>query len=124
LTARVTACMHNDAMSSLDDRGREVAPEGESDVAAESDRATEQPRLYKVLLLNDDYTTMDFVVKVLMDVFHHPEDKAIEIMLSVHQNGVGLAGVYTHEVAETKAAKVTALARQSEFPLRCVLEPA
>ena len=67
---------------------------------------------------------MDFVVKVLMDVFHHSEERALEIMLKVHTEGVGRAGVYTYEVAETKAAKVTALARAAEFPLRCGLEPA
>ncbi|HEY3355728.1 MAG TPA: ATP-dependent Clp protease adaptor ClpS [Polyangia bacterium] len=112
-------------MARIDDRapGEDLTPAGESDVA-ESDLEPEQPRRYKVLLLNDDYTTMDFVVMVLMDIFHHPEDKAVEIMLSVHQNGAGLAGVYSYEVAETKVSKVTALAREHEFPLRCALEPA
>ncbi len=96
----------------------------ESDVATQAEKKLQKPRLYKVLLLNDDYTTMEFVVKVLISVFHHPEDKAVEIMLHVHHNGVGVAGVFTYEVAETKARKVHELARQEEFPLRCSLEPA
>ena len=97
--------------------------EEEAGVATESEKKPQKPRLYKVLLQNDDYTTMEFVVKVLMSVFHL-EEKAVEIMLHVHHNGVGVAGVFTYEVAETKAKKVHELARQEEFPLRCTLEPA
>ena len=93
-------------------------------VATQDEKKPQKPRLYKVLLLNDDYTTMEFVVKVLISVFHHEEEKAVEIMLHVHHNGVGVAGVFTYEVAETKANKVQELARQEEFPLRCALEPA
>jgi len=96
----------------------------ESDVATEPKQRLERPRLYRVLILNDDYTTMEFVVMVLMNVFHHPEDRALEIMLHVHHNGVGEAGVFTFEVAESKVKKVTELARQNEFPLRCEMEPA
>lgn len=98
--------------------------EEEAGVATESGKKPQKPRLYKVLLQNDDYTTMEFVVKVLMSVFHLDEEKAVEIMLHVHHNGVGVAGVFTYEVAETKAKKVHELARQEEFPLRCSLEPA
>ena len=83
-----------------------------------------KPRLYKVLLHNDDYTTMEFVVWVLQTVFHHDEATATGIMLHVHHNGVGVAGVYSHEIAETRASKVEALAREHEFPLRCSLEEA
>jgi ATP-dependent Clp protease adaptor protein ClpS len=77
-----------------------------------------------VVLLNDDYTTMEFVVMVLMTVFNHPEARAVELMLRVHHEGAATAGVYSREVAETKVSKVTELARQHEFPLRCALEPA
>lgn len=98
--------------------------EEEAGVSTETEKKTEKPRLYKVLLLNDDYTTMEFVVKVLISVFHLEEEKAVEIMLHVHHNGVGVAGVFTYEVAETKVEKVHELARQEEFPLRCALEPA
>lgn len=96
----------------------------DSDVATESKQRLERPRLYRVLILNDDYTTMEFVVMILMNVFHHPEERAVEIMLHVHHNGVGEAGIYTFEVAESKVKKVTELARQYEYPLRCELEPA
>ena len=81
-----------------------------------------KPALYKVLFHNDDYTTMEFVVWVLMSVFHHDEATATGIMLHVHKLGVGVAGVYTRDVAETRAAKVEALARTHEFPLRCSVE--
>ena len=81
-----------------------------------------KPPLYKVLLHNDDYTTMEFVICVLMSVFHHEEATATGIMLHVHKNGVGVAGVYARDVAETRAAKVEALARAHEFPLRCSVE--
>jgi len=75
-----------------------------------------------VLLHNDDYTTMDFVVQVLQSVFNMPEDQAIQVMLNVHVKGIGVAGVYTYEVAEMKVAKTTAMAREQEFPLLCTIE--
>jgi ATP-dependent Clp protease adaptor protein ClpS len=83
-----------------------------------------EPTLYKVVLLNDDYTTMEFVVALLIHVFHHDDSSAQAIMLHIHQNGVGIAGVYTYEVAETKVATVMELAEKAEFPLQCTLEPA
>jgi len=89
-----------------------------------TERKLKKPKLYKVLLHNDDYTTMEFVVFVLQGIFHHPEAEAVQIMLHVHKNGIGVAGVYTYEVAETRVAQVEALARQHEFPLRCSLEEA
>ena len=78
--------------------------------------------MYKVLIHNDDYTSMDFVVAILMQIFGKTEAVAEEIMLNVHTNEVGVAGLYTHEIAETKLAIVHQLAEQSEFPLRCSLE--
>jgi ATP-dependent Clp protease adaptor protein ClpS len=87
-------------------------------------RKLKRPKLYKVLLHNDDYTTMEFVVFILMTVFHRSETDAVHIMLHVHKNGLGVAGVYTYEIAETRVAQVEALARQHEFPLRCSLEEA
>ncbi len=92
-------------------------------VITETERKVEKPPLYKVLLHNDDYTTMDFVVYILRAIFRHSEAEAFRIMLSVHQRGVGVAGVYTYEVAETKAAKTMRLARENEFPLLCTVEP-
>jgi ATP-dependent Clp protease adaptor protein ClpS len=81
-----------------------------------------RPTLYRVLLHNDDYTTMEFVVHVLQSVFNHPEAEATAIMLHVHRKGIGVAGVYPYEVAETKVEKVHSLARAHEFPLRCSME--
>jgi ATP-dependent Clp protease adaptor protein ClpS len=83
-----------------------------------------KPRMYKVLLHNDDYTTMEFVVYVLQGIFHHSEAEAMQIMLHVHKNGVGVAGVYTREVAETRIGQVEALARANEYPLRCSMDEA
>jgi ATP-dependent Clp protease adaptor protein ClpS len=105
------------------EKQREFWDEGETEVATDVDRKVEPPRLFQVLLHNDDYTTMDFVVMILMDVFHHSEKQAIEIMLRVHYQGIGLAGVFPYDIAETKVHKVAELARQAEFPLRCSLEP-
>jgi ATP-dependent Clp protease adaptor protein ClpS len=98
------------------------APQHEEAVKPESKRKIEKPPLFKVLLHNDNYTTMDFVVFVLVDVFHHSDINAIRIMLQVHNRGVGVAGVYTREIAETKIAKVTRLARDFEYPLLCTME--
>jgi len=83
---------------------------------------TAKPPLYKVILLNDDYTPMEFVVEVLKAVFHRQHAEATRIMLHVHQNGMGVAGVYPFEVAETKVHSVEELARQAEYPLKCVME--
>jgi ATP-dependent Clp protease adaptor protein ClpS len=83
-----------------------------------------EPPLYNVILLNDHYTTMEFVVQILEQVFRKSTVEAMDIMLSVHQKGSGIAGVYPREIAETKVATVTHLARKEGFPLRCVAEPA
>ena len=93
-------------------------------VKTQAERKVERPRLYNVLLHNDDYTTMEFVIMILMTVFHRPEAEAVRIMLHVHTRGVGVAGVYPREVAEARVAKVTRIAREHEYPLRCSMEPA
>jgi ATP-dependent Clp protease adaptor protein ClpS len=82
-----------------------------------------RPALYKVLIHNDNYTTREFVVDVLRNIFHHTETDATRIMLFVHHQGVGVAGVYPYEVAEVKARRTEQLAREHEFPLRLTLEP-
>jgi ATP-dependent Clp protease adaptor protein ClpS len=83
---------------------------------------TKKPSLYRVLLLNDDYTPMEFVVYVLERFFQKSREEATTIMLHVHQNGVGVCGVFTYEVAETKVAQVLDLARRHEHPLQCTME--
>ena len=88
-----------------------------------SDPKHERPRMWRVLLHNDDYTTQDFVVWVLETVFHKPTAEAFDIMLSVHRSGMGLAGVYTHDVAETKLKTTRQLAEEHEFPLLVTMEP-
>src|SRR3954469_17890987 len=84
---------------------------------------TKKPELFKVLLLNDDYTTMDFVVEVLENVFNKAPAEAYRIMMAVHTQGQGLCGVYPYEVAETKVATVVELARSNGIPLRAAMEP-
>lgn len=83
---------------------------------------TKKPSLYKVILLNDDYTPQEFVVWLLEVVFNKSPEEATRIMLHVHQNGVGICGIYTFEVAETKVAQVMELARRNEHPLQCIME--
>ncbi len=96
----------------------------EESAVAESETAekVEQPPLYRVLLHNDDFTTMEFVVWVLESVFGMAEEQAIQVMLNVHVKGIGVAGVYTYEVAETRVERTTALAHEHEFPLLCTME--
>ena len=91
-------------------------------IAVKSSPKTRKPSMYKVLMLNDDYTPMEFVVSVLQSIFLMSQEKAMQIMLHVHQRGVGICGVYTFEVAETKANQVMDLARASEHPLQCAIE--
>ncbi|MBI1879429.1 MAG: ATP-dependent Clp protease adapter ClpS [Chloroflexi bacterium] len=100
-------------------------PEEEGGVATEQETQpkVDKPRMYKVLLHNDNYTTMEFVVMVLIAVFHKAETEAVRIMLDVHHHGIGLAGVYQRDVAETKIQRVLQLAQQAQFPLMCTMEP-
>jgi ATP-dependent Clp protease adaptor protein ClpS len=95
-----------------------------TDTRTRTERKLKKPRMYKVLLHNDDYTTMEFVVYILRNVFHRSETDAVRIMLHVHRNGIGVAGAYPREFAETRVAQTEGLARQHEFPLRCTLEEA
>jgi len=93
-------------------------------VVADRKSRLEEPPLYKVLLHNDDYTTMDFVVMVLEMVFHKDRTEATRVMMNVHHRGVGVAGIFTRDVADTKVAIVHELAISNEFPLKCSLEKA
>ena len=110
-------------MSNQDDDGRE-----ERDVRhdglllAEPKVKTKRPSLFKVVLLNDDYTPMDFVVFLLKDIFHRTHEESIGIMLEIHHKGEGVCGVFTRDVAETKAELVITLSRRNEYPLQCRVE--
>ncbi len=92
------------------------------EVLERTKQETKKPELYKVFLLNDDYTTMDFVVEILEDVFHKQPAEAFRIMMQVHTQGKGLCGVYPFEVAETKVATVVERARENGYPLRAAME--
>lgn len=97
--------------------------EGEGGVVTIKKKKTELPRRYKVLLHNDDYTTMEFVIHVLKRHFHKTDAEAQELMLKVHHEGVAVCGVYTYEVSETKVHKVTKEAEEEGHPLLCTMEP-
>lgn len=99
-------------------RGLKIGEELEEKQKQEAKR----PPLYRVFLLNDDYTTMDFVVSILEKIFHKNPVEATQIMLHVHRNGKGLAGVYSREIAETKIALVHEISQTSGFPLKCMME--
>jgi len=101
------------------DRGGEGPNTG---VSVKARPKTRKPAMYKVLMLNDDYTPMEFVVHVLERFFQKSRDEATRIMMHVHRRGVGVCGVFTYEVAETKVTQVMDLARQNQHPLQCTIE--
>lgn len=103
-------------------KGDQGAGQGEILTQRETETRTRKPSMYKVILLNDDYTPMEFVVELLKVVFHKPHPEATRIMLHVHQNGMGVAGVYPFEIAESKVKTVEELSREHQFPLKCVME--
>ena len=98
--------------------------DGELGVATKTRTRTKTPSPYKVLMLNDDYTPMEFVVHVLQSIFKMGLEDATRVMLHVHQRGVGVCGIFSYEVAETKVAQVIDYARQNQHPLQCTLEKA
>ena len=95
-----------------------------SETGTKTDQEIWEPKMCRVILHNDDYTTMDFVIDVLISVFHKPAAEAMQIMLDVHKKGKGICGVYTYDIAATKVAHVHELAMRREFPLKCSLEEA
>ena len=112
------ANQNNRPSDNEDDDGVEFGTQ----LIAKPKTVVKKPSLYRVMLLNDDFTPMEFVVMVLEQVFHRSNEEAYRIMMHVHQKGVGVCGVYTFEVAETKVAQVMDAARRNEFPLQCVME--
>jgi ATP-dependent Clp protease adaptor protein ClpS len=111
-------------MSDRERIGRNVEGTPTTGVAVKSKPKAKKPSMFKVIMLNDDYTPMEFVVMVLERFFSKNHDEATRIMLHVHQKGVGVCGVYTYEVAETKVTQVMDVARQHQHPLQCTLERA
>ena len=97
-------------------------PDTKEVVAVGTDNEVQEPSMYRVLLHNDDYTTMEFVVYVLMVVFRKPMEEARQIMLNVHRQGIGMCGVFAFEIAETKVETVSRMARQNGYPLKCTME--
>jgi len=98
------------------------APGNDSKTLPKKGEKLQEPKDYRVVLLNDDFTTMDFVVQVLRSVFHLSMEDASYIMLCVHKKGRGIVGVYTFDIAHTKADQVHKMADESQFPLRCIVE--
>lgn len=105
-----------------DGHGGGQDPREETGILLKTRPKTKKPAMYKVLLLNDDYTPMEFVILVLERFFHKNRQESTDIMLHVHRRGVGVCGIFTYEVAETKVAQVMDFARQNEQPLQCTME--
>jgi ATP-dependent Clp protease adaptor protein ClpS len=106
------------------DGGVEREVKSDELLLAEPQVKTKRPPFFKVVLVNDDYTPMDFVVFLLKDVFRKIHEEAVSIMLEIHHKGAGVCGVYTRDVAETKAEQVLTIARRNEYPLQCRVEKA
>lgn len=101
-----------------------MAQKTDGELKQKQKHQVKKPGMYRVLLHNDDYTTMEFVVKIIKSVFHKPLIDATKIMLDVHQKGRGIVGVYTYDIAMTKITLVRQMAEKEEFPLRCTMEKA
>ena len=118
------AIMSLDTAQSPDQGGEVQHVRHDGLLLAEPEVKTKRPPLFKVVLLNDDYTPMDFVTFILKDVFHRSHEEAVSIMLEIHNKGEAMCGVYTRDVAETKAELVITIARRNEYPLQCRVEKA
>ena len=105
--------------------GDRATRDDDSGVATQTrtERRTQKPRMYKVLLHNDDFTTMEFVVAILITIFNKSESEATAIMLHIHRTGMGVAGVFTYEIGEAKVSETMQAAEEAEYPLLCTLEP-
>lgn len=118
----ITPRMEDDLPDQGDSGDGDHLPERQSGLLLKPRPKTRKPNMYKVLLLNDDYTPMEFVVHVLERFFNKNKQEATDIMLHVHRRGVGVCGIFTYEIAETKVAQVMDFARASEQPLQCTME--
>lgn len=118
----LTPLLNDEGGDNPADGGGEETPDEETGLLLKTRPKTKKPAMYKVLLLNDDYTPMEFVVLILEKFFNKNRQEATDIMLHVHRRGVGVCGIFTYEVAETKVAQVMDYARQNEQPLQCTME--
>lgn len=118
----MTQDWQNDPLRMSEDSDGDGPEVGDPSLALKTRPKTQRPPMYKVLMLNDDFTPMEFVVHVLERLFQKNHGEAIEIMLTVHKKGLAVVGVYSHEVAETKVAQVMELARRQSHPLQCTME--
>ncbi len=114
--------MIKDAKMSAVDNGGVPDIRNDGLLLAEPEVKTKRPPFFKVVLLNDDYTPMDFVVFILKGIFHRNHEDAVSIMMEIHQKGAGVCGVYTRDIAETKAEETIMVARRKEYPLQCRVE--
>lgn len=114
--------LHTCVRLASDDHDGGADGQGQTGVVTQTKPKTKKPSMYKVLMLNDDYTPMEFVVQALQRFFNLQNEEAVRIMLHVHQRGVGICGVFTYEVAETKVTQVIDFARKNQHPLQCTLE--
>ncbi len=103
---------------------RESKEAADGELLEDTRQELREPEMWRVVLLNDDYTTRDFVVEILVTIFHKPPVEATSIMLDVHRKGRGVVGLYTYDIARTKVSQVTALARERQFPLKTTMERA
>lgn len=113
-------CIYNPNLMAHHEDGDEHG--SERGVATKTRPKTKKPSQYKVILMNDDYTPMDFVIGILIGIFKRNQEEATKIMLAVHQNGIGICGIYSFEVAETKVGQVLDAAKRAAHPLKCTLE--
>jgi len=122
--AALPLSQHTAPRAAEDDEGKDAGGQNQVGVATKTRAKPKKPSQYKVLMLNDDYTPMEFVVLVLKRFFSMDLEQATRVMLHVHQRGVGVCGIFTYEVAETKVNQVMDFARQNQHPLQCTLEKA
>jgi ATP-dependent Clp protease adaptor protein ClpS len=106
-----------------DDSRSKPQIEDDGELAVEEEIRYDEPRKYAVIVHNDDYTTMEFVVYILQHYFYKTEEEAVQVMMKVHKAGKGLAGIFSFEIAETKVSQVSEKARSEDYPLKCTLEP-
>jgi len=114
----------NDSQRAHDDHEHDLDEAGSTQTLTRPESQTKKPSMYKVVLLNDDFTPREFVVHVLIRFFSKNETEATQLMLQVHHKGSGIAGVYSYEIAETKTYQVNSYSKQNQYPLKCIMEEA